>query len=203
MSRFSRIFQRVLQLSVPSSFTMYCASSVHVSETKTRDEEDCETPICHDADEAIKEYSQFLNKNANKTRNVSFMIQPPDRQQLGRHSWTLLHTMAAYWPNNPTEEQKQNVIQFLQLLGELYPCSVCAADLKYELIEHPPNVNNRDEFIEWICDLHNRINKKLHKPTFNCKQHQKRWKRQPNYTWRDIQEVEEDEEVEFDDEFDY
>ena len=154
---------------------------------KDDDEEDCETPICHDADEAIKQYSGLTNI-FNKRINNKYFPPPPDRQELGRHSWTLLHTIAAYWPETPTKEQKENIIEFLNLLSKVYPCHICASDLEYQLENYPPNVETREEFIEWICNLHNRINKRLRKPTFDCSKHQQRWRRQHEDNWRDIEE---------------
>merc|ERR1712228_586005 len=90
-------------------------------------------------------------------------------------------------------------VAFLHLLSELYPCSVCAADLRHELNENPPNVESRDDFVEWICKLHNRISKKIGKKKFDCKHHQKRWRRDHNYSWHDIEEREELGPVELDD----
>eukprot|EP00485_Elphidium_margaritaceum_P023134 CAMPEP_0202713556 /NCGR_PEP_ID=MMETSP1385-20130828/56067_1 /ASSEMBLY_ACC=CAM_ASM_000861 /TAXON_ID=933848 /ORGANISM="Elphidium margaritaceum" /LENGTH=199 /DNA_ID=CAMNT_0049373945 /DNA_START=24 /DNA_END=623 /DNA_ORIENTATION=+ len=198
MSRFSRIFKQFTRYTFPASFVGYNAAALshtsldNNSEVKNDEDEECETPICHDANEAIKEYSDFF-KGSSKSR-TSFMMPPPDRQQLGRHSWTLLHSMAAYWPNHPSDEQKQNMISFLHLLSEVYPCQICASDLKHELEQHPPNVDSRDEFIEWMCKLHNRISKKIHKKQqFDCKQHQKRWRRQRDHTWHDIEELDESE----------
>ena len=138
--------------------------------------------------------------NMNRSLNRKSFIPPaPDRQQLGRHTWTLLHVIAAYWPQNPSDKQKEDVIAFLHLLSELYPCSVCAADLRHELSANPPNVESRDDFVEWICKLHNRISKKIGKKTFDCKQHQKRWRRDHNYSLQDIEEEEEEGPVELDD----
>eukprot|EP00484_Ammonia_sp_Unknown_P006320 CAMPEP_0197055808 /NCGR_PEP_ID=MMETSP1384-20130603/74012_1 /TAXON_ID=29189 /ORGANISM="Ammonia sp." /LENGTH=213 /DNA_ID=CAMNT_0042489527 /DNA_START=31 /DNA_END=672 /DNA_ORIENTATION=- len=213
MSRFSRIFRQFCQYSFPASFAMYSTSTLHTipsaqstanphledhqHKAKPDDDEECETPICHDANEAVKEYSHLFGKSGGGARRSgakrSFMAPPPDRQQLGRHSWTLLHTMAAYWPQHPSEQQKEDMIQFFHLLSQLYPCHVCAADLRHELEQYPPNVESRDEFIEWLCKLHNRISKKIHKKQqFDCSKHQTRWRREKDYTWHDIEELEED-----------
>ena len=46
---------------------------------------------------------------------------PADREELGRQSWTLLHTMAAYYPKKPSSSQKTMAGQFLHSLSHLYP----------------------------------------------------------------------------------
>ena len=198
MSLFSRIFKHAARVAVPWTFAVSIVKPAESSEDQ--DDEDCETPICHDAGEAIKEYGQFFSRRTSSNRRGSrFMAEAPDRQQLGRHSWTLLHAMAAYWPQNPSVEQQENVIEFFRLLSELYPCKVCAADLKDELEQYPPRVGSREEFIKWLCELHNHINRKIGKTQFDCTQHQRRWRRDHNYSVHDIEELEEEGPVEYDD----
>merc|ERR1712087_265701 len=95
-------------------------------------------------------------------------------------------------------EQQKQATQFFHILADIYPCSVCAADLKHELEQFPPRVGSRDEFMEWLCELHNHINRKLGKAEFDCANHQKRWRRSHNYSRKDIEEVEEEGPVEYD-----
>lgn len=48
---------------------------------------------------------------------------------LGRNTWSLLHTMAAYLPENPTNQDKKDIKHFMDTLGKFYPCEVCANEL--------------------------------------------------------------------------
>lgn len=59
---------------------------------------------------------------------------PLDKDELGRSTWNLLHTMAATYPDNPSDEQKQNVKSFFNILSQTYPCDVCAKDLVTEYV---------------------------------------------------------------------
>lgn len=59
---------------------------------------------------------------------------PLDKDELGRSTWNLLHTMAATYPDNPSDEQKQNVNSFFNILSKTYPCDVCAKDLVTEYV---------------------------------------------------------------------
>mmetsp|Transcript_44987 Transcript_44987/g.150214 ORF Transcript_44987/g.150214 Transcript_44987/m.150214 type:complete len:160 (-) Transcript_44987:141-620(-) len=93
---------------------------------------------------------------------------PPDREELGRHTWTLLHTTAAYYPEKASLSQQSLAEQFIRSLGELYACSHCAADFRSEVEASPPRLGSREEFCLWMCEQHNAVNAKLGKPVFPC-----------------------------------
>ncbi|VDN51696.1 unnamed protein product [Dracunculus medinensis] len=100
---------------------------------------------------------------------------PLNTDQLGRSTWDFLHTMAAYYPERPSEVHKANAKSFMFLLGKIYPCHHCAEDLRRDLENKPPEVDSKEEFSLWMCELHNRVNKKLGKPIFNCSLWKERW----------------------------
>eukprot|EP00195_Chlamydomonas_chlamydogama_P015984 CAMPEP_0202911322 /NCGR_PEP_ID=MMETSP1392-20130828/54644_1 /ASSEMBLY_ACC=CAM_ASM_000868 /TAXON_ID=225041 /ORGANISM="Chlamydomonas chlamydogama, Strain SAG 11-48b" /LENGTH=123 /DNA_ID=CAMNT_0049601787 /DNA_START=59 /DNA_END=427 /DNA_ORIENTATION=+ len=43
---------------------------------------------------------------------------PPETDQIGRGTWTFLHTMAAYYPDKPSAEQQSLMGSMLQGLAE-------------------------------------------------------------------------------------
>lgn len=47
---------------------------------------------------------------------------------IGRHTWNLIHSIVAYYPDEPTPQQRADVFQFFTLLGLLYPCQACGRD---------------------------------------------------------------------------
>jgi FAD-linked sulfhydryl oxidase len=101
---------------------------------------------------------------------------PADVEQLGRSSWTLLHTMAARYPVAPTAEQQNDMSSFIGLFAKLYPCWFCANDFKEYIQKDKPKVQTQEEFGKWLCDAHNEVNKKLGKKEFDCNLWKQRWK---------------------------
>ena len=57
---------------------------------------------------------------------------PLQRDQFGRYAWGYLHTMAAYYPSNPTDEQKTDMKSFIRTFAEFFPCQECKDDFKQE-----------------------------------------------------------------------
>ncbi|KAH7922324.1 FAD-dependent thiol oxidase [Leucogyrophana mollusca] len=105
---------------------------------------------------------------------------PPDVEQLGRATWTFLHTTAAYYPERPTPNQRANMLNLLHSLPTLYPCSHCASHLGENLKDHPPDVSGRVPLSRWLCERHNDVNERLGKERFDCAKTDERWKDGPS-----------------------
>ncbi|KAI5287466.1 hypothetical protein KEM54_005981 [Ascosphaera aggregata] len=101
---------------------------------------------------------------------------PADVEQLGRSSWTLLHTMAANYPDVATSEQQSDMRNFLHFFTKLYPCWVCGTGFQKWMVNHPPPLNGRGEFGNWMCQAHNVVNRRLGKKEFDCRFWEQRWK---------------------------
>jgi hypothetical protein len=48
------------------------------------------------------------------------------KAELGRATWTLLHTLAAQLPDQPSRQQQRDVAALIDLLTRMYPCGDCA-----------------------------------------------------------------------------
>ncbi|EEB18550.1 Augmenter of liver regeneration, putative [Pediculus humanus corporis] len=116
------------------------------------------------------------NGNTQESVGITNSNCPLTKDELGRQTWGFLHTMAAYYPDNPTDEQKNDVHQFMKLFSRFYPCSVCAEDLQQQIERFPPKTESQYEFSQWLCRIHNRINLRLGKPLFDCNTVNERWR---------------------------
>ncbi|KAJ1945200.1 hypothetical protein EC988_005811 [Linderina pennispora] len=90
------------------------------------------------------------------------------RAQLGRRTWYLLHVMASRYPPEPTKDEVSAMKNFLFLMSRLYPCGDCAHHFQQHLKKHPPVASSRDELEQYLCRMHNTVNKVLKKPQFDC-----------------------------------
>lgn len=77
----------------------------------------------------------------------------------GSEGWHFIHFVALNYPNNPTEEDKTNYLNFLKSLEFTLPCEGCAYNFAQKLKKSPPNLNSRNELFEWTVDVHNQVNK--------------------------------------------
>jgi len=101
-----------------------------------------------------------------------------NRRELGRVSWAYLHTLANYYPESPSREQQEEMVQLLWLFIKYYPCGYCSDMSIQEMYRNPPRVSNRKALSEWMCQIHNEVNERMGKPLFDCNQNNlaKRWR---------------------------
>ncbi|KAK9097191.1 hypothetical protein Sjap_022688 [Stephania japonica] len=109
--------------------------------------------------------------------------KPVTKEELGRCTWTFLHTLAAQFPDRPTRQQKKDVKELMAILSRVYPCKDCADHFREVLriltanviIANPVQAGSQAEFSRWLCHVHNVVNRSLGKPIFPCQRIDARW----------------------------
>jgi len=84
----------------------------------------------------------------------------------GPAMWHYLHTMSFNYPVNPTNEDKKNYRDFILNLKNVLPCKYCRINLSNNFKKKPIqmcHMKSRDTFSRYIYELHETVNKMLHK----------------------------------------
>ncbi|GMY38661.1 FAD-linked sulfhydryl oxidase ERV1 [Fagus crenata] len=102
-------------------------------------------------------------------------VAPVTKEELGRATWTFLHTLAAQYPDNPTRQQKKDVKELMAILSRMYPCKECADHFKEVMRANPVESGSHTEFSQWLCHVHNVVNRSLGKLVFPCGRVDARW----------------------------
>lgn len=127
-----------------------------------------------------EDYLVKSSKNFQRTTEeveLKTVLKPDDskkplklsKEELGRHTWALLHTIASSFPSIPSEEERKNAENFLVSLASVYPCKICGKHFKEMLQNYPIKDSSREEFAYYLCDLHNKVNIRLGKPEYDCR----------------------------------
>lgn len=87
----------------------------------------------------------------------------------GPSAWLFLHTITFNYPDNPTNQDKNNYYNFFNNLKYILPCEKCKKHYvenfnKYNLEEI---LNSKDNLIKWLIDIHNEVNKDTGKKTWS------------------------------------
>ena len=84
----------------------------------------------------------------------------------GPPMWHYLHTMSFNYPVNPTLSDKKHYRDFIINLQYVLPCKYCRMNLTNNFKKKPLqmcNMKNRDTFSRYVYELHEIVNKMLHK----------------------------------------
>ncbi|KAI5421790.1 hypothetical protein KIW84_045288 [Lathyrus oleraceus] len=77
---------------------------------------------------------------------------------------TLHVSVDADYPDNPIRQQKKDVKELVQILSRMYPCSECANHFKEVLRSNHVQSGSHAEFSQWLCHVHNVVNRSIGKP---------------------------------------
>ena len=84
----------------------------------------------------------------------------------GPSMWHFLHTMSFNYPARPSYHDKRTYRTFILKLQYILPCGKCRKNLKKNFAKHPlleKHMESRHTFSKYVYDLHEVINKMLHK----------------------------------------
>jgi len=84
----------------------------------------------------------------------------------GPLAWTFLHTISFNYPVNPSPEDKVHYRDYVLNLQYVLPCKYCRMNLTNNFKKKPIlmcHMASRDTFSRYIYDLHETVNKMLHK----------------------------------------
>ncbi|CAI5495599.1 unnamed protein product [Closterium sp. Naga37s-1] len=85
---------------------------------------------------------------------------PATKEELGRATWTFLHTLAAQFPEKPSKQQQKDAKDFVTLLARVYPCKICSYHFQKIVKANPPQAGSRGELEQYMCRLHNIVNRR-------------------------------------------
>ena len=84
----------------------------------------------------------------------------------GPQAWTFLHTINFNYPENPTNRDKHNYFNFFYSLKHVLPCETCKKHYEENSTDLENNLDNRDELVKWLIDIHNNVNKTNNKKIY-------------------------------------
>lgn len=95
-----------------------------------------------------------------------------DTKIWGPHAWNFLHSVALAYPEKPSMADRNAYYRFFQDLGAVLPCHYCKLHYSEHFVssELTAALESRQMLFEWTVNLHNKVNKALHKPTLSVKE---------------------------------
>ena len=79
-----------------------------------------------------------------------------------------VHSLAAYYPEAPSEAERAAALGLVAALRLLYPCAHCREAFDLAVEADPPDVSTGRALAQWACRQHNAVNAALGKPAFPC-----------------------------------
>ena len=79
----------------------------------------------------------------------------------GPHAWMFLHSITLEYPDEPTDKDKQDMITFIGVLGDVLPCKKCRINFKTHVDKYPLDnkaLESKKNLVKWLIDIHNCVN---------------------------------------------
>lgn len=81
----------------------------------------------------------------------------------GSAAWRMLHCISLTYPEKPSSRDKEDMWRFLTSMGDVLPCRLCRTNYSSYIQKNPFRLDNREELVDWMIDLHNSVNRRLKK----------------------------------------
>jgi len=84
-----------------------------------------------------------------------------DPKKWGPSLWKFLHYVSFNYPDNPSNNDKHVMRNFIYVLGDILPCESCRNHYRENigiLMKSQGILNNRESLIKFFYDLHNMVN---------------------------------------------
>ena len=89
----------------------------------------------------------------------------PDPRVFGPHMWFTLHTISFFYPEHPTSSDMLTYKEFFVRFSNFIPCKLCSKHYDLYIHNYPIDgyLNSRESLARWVVNLHNSVNRRLHK----------------------------------------
>lgn len=81
--------------------------------------------------------------------------------------WDYLEIIIMAYPNNPTDEDKTDMINLINAVHKMLPCHKCRYNFTHHLKKHPLNSSalaSKYDMLMWLVNMHNEVNIMTGKP---------------------------------------
>ncbi|XP_030553509.1 FAD-linked sulfhydryl oxidase ERV1 isoform X2 [Rhodamnia argentea] len=124
--------------------------------------------------------STFIARPGNPSQtdnNALFSFSSPSKQSASSANFRTFRPeeVLKKYPDKPTRQQKKDVKELMAILSRMYPCQECADHFKEILRANPVQAGSHAEFSQWLCHVHNVVNRSLGKLAFPCERVDARW----------------------------
>jgi FAD-linked sulfhydryl oxidase len=97
----------------------------------------CGDPVCQSTSDMFSKALK-MQKGKESAALTKGKQCPLSKDEIGRSTWDVIHTIAAHFPESPDSSQKDAASLFMASLALLYPCSICAPDFQEFVQKNPP-----------------------------------------------------------------
>ena len=110
--------------------------------------------------------------------------------QWGPSAWLFLHSVSFQYPEDPTDQDKNNYKIFFESLQNILPCPNCREHYQKNIQENPMNLESRESLIKWVIELHNIVNQKNSKKEYSYDEVKDLYESKYNYSIKENESVE-------------